>query len=119
MQSVNKMIGLLKPLRGDRSKQMAREKPDDKEKGMLKRMRRIRGGRTLPRSGGGVHEDKKSKKINDQLEEEYDLEIREYVAGYGEDYDLEDDMTEEEELYWKEWKKDLKDKEKQDAATDR
>jgi hypothetical protein len=60
---------------------------DGKEKGKLKRMRRARGGRTLPRSGGGVHEDKKSKKLERQLEEE-----------------LEDNADVTDEEFWEEWK---------------
>lgn len=97
---------------------MAREKLDDKVKSMIKRMRRARGGRNLPRSGAGIHEDKKSKKIEHQLQEEYDDEMRKFIIGYTDDYDLEDDITEEEVWDWEEWKKDLKDREKKDATTD-
>ena len=55
---------------------MPREKVDDKQKGKLKRMRRARGGRTLPRSGGGAHEDKKCKKLEKELVAEAEDEIR-------------------------------------------
>ena len=86
------------------------------ERDKIKRGRRARGGRTLPRSGAGVHEDKKSKKIEYQLEEEYDNEIREYIAGYGRDYDLEDNLTKEEQDEWNYWNEYLK--ELENASTD-
>lgn len=114
---------------------MAREKPDDKTSRMIKMMRRARGGRTLPRSGGGVHEDKKSKKIERQLAEESDNEMRKFITGYADDYDLEDDIDEDDWDEWVEWDNykfpppedddyELepslsKDKEKKDVATDR
>ena len=59
---------------------MPRCKIDDKERGHLKRMRRARGGRTLPRSGGGVHEDKKSKKLERQMIDELDEEMNNWEA---------------------------------------
>ena len=104
------------------SKQKIKFKVELDERDKLKSRRRARKGRTLPHSGDGVHEDKKSKKVESQLEEEYGDEIREYIAGYSDDYDLEDDimytvkMTEEEVKEWEEYQKKLK--EKKDATAD-
>lgn len=106
---------------------MAREKPSDKEKGMLKRMRRARGGRTLPRSGGGAHEDKKSKKIEQQLAEEADNEIKNWqqnaadeLAEELDDFDEWEEwddyrfgISEEEDDHYEEIRKDLKSKDKE------
>jgi Holliday junction resolvase RusA-like endonuclease len=109
---------------------MSREKPDDKQKGMLKRMRRARGGRVLPRSGGGVHEDKKSKQVERQMADDADEEIRSWNSEDEIPQSL-DAMTKEEREVWEEYKKiksdvdnifaKLKDelvKEKKDAAAD-
>jgi hypothetical protein len=80
---------------------------DGKERGKLKRMRRARGGRTLPRSGSGVHEDKKSKKLERQLEEELDDEIENWEKHAAEEF--EEDMEAmggdiDDEEFWDEWK---------------
>jgi len=98
---------------------MSRDKTEEeKTEKLLKRWRRARGGRTLPRSGQGVHEDKKSKKIEDQIEEDYDDEIRMYITGHDDDYDIDKEIavSEEEEREWREYQEKLK-KEKEDAST--
>ena len=111
---------------------MGRDKADDKERGMLKRMRRARGGRTLPRSGGGVHEDKKSKKVERQMAEEADDEIKNWQQNADEDLldEIEDNADILDDEFWDEWQfpelhEDYepeesltKDKEKKDASTD-
>lgn len=80
---------------------MSREDNDEKVERQLKRMRRARGGRILPRSGQGVHEDKKSKKINELLEEEYDEEMRHWDL----EEEIEDNYEDQDEhLAWEEYK---------------
>lgn len=62
-----------------------RFKEDDREK--LKRMRRARRGRTLPRSGDGPHEETRLKKIDEIDAEELDQEIEDWKRGKYSDYD--------------------------------
>ena len=79
---------------------MPREMVDDKERGKLKRMRRARGGRTLPRSGGGIHEDKKCKKLERELAIEAEEEIRHW-----DDEDEDDDYIDQDDFIdYYEWK---------------
>ena len=116
---------------------MPRQKMDGKQRGQLKRMRRARGGRTLPRSGGGVHEDKKSKKLERELREDADDEIRNWeldaAVDAAEEIESNADVLDDE--FWDEWcypdldddeidyyeeiRSDVKskDKEKEDAST--
>jgi len=101
---------------------MVSDKLEDNAKNKLKRMKRIRKGRKRNvKSEGGIkmHEDKKSKKIEEQIEDEYDHEMRKWCAGYGDDYDLEDDIKSyEEEICWEEYQEKLKNKEDKNAISD-
>jgi len=86
---------------------MARHKAEGKEKAKLKRMRRIRGGRKVAQSGAGVHEDKKSKKVERQRVKELDDEISNWqeiaAADLADDLEgLDADIDDEE--FWDEWK---------------
>lgn len=58
------------------------KKDETREK--IKRARRARGGRILPRSGAGAHKSDKRRRLDEILEEEMEEEIED-------PYDLEDD----------------------------
>ena len=85
---------------------MARHKAEGKEKGMLKRMRRARGGRRLPQNGAGVHEDKRSKKVERQRAEDLDDEIKNWQQLVATDLEeeLEDNADITDQEFWDEWK---------------
>ena len=118
---------------------MPHQKMDGKQRGQLKRMRRARVGRTLPRSGGGIHEDKKCKKLERQIVKELDEEIDNWEVRQAEEFDeameaVSGDVDDDE--FWDKWhhfdyddgeleyydeiRGDLKskDKEKKDASAD-
>lgn len=114
---------------------MSRQKMDSKKQGQLKKMRRARGGRTLPRSGGGIHKDKKSKQLERQVAKEMDEEIENWEQNVADELmdELEDNADITDDEFWDEWCypdydegeqehfeeifKDLRSKEKKDVST--
>ena len=86
---------------------MGRQEMDGKEKGHLKRTRRARGGRRPSQNDAGVHEDKKSKKLERELEDEANREMRDWAEDALEELkeglkDLVDDDDDNQE-YWEDY----------------
>ena len=72
----------------------------DKDKGKLKRYRRARAGRVLPRSGGGPHKPSKRRLIEEAIKEDIEeslelLEEEEYDYDEDEDDNEDDDELEQ------------------------